>query len=100
MIIYILAGGSNSTAPGQTLECDPKNITFVPDYSAVIRDDCTYLEISAQTYLLAYKSTLISRNKFAYLFFKTFCYFFNLGIVKMALKKIIFVLVMKYLSIK
>jgi hypothetical protein len=35
----------------------------VPDYSAVIRDDCTYLEISAQTYLLAYKSTLLSRQK-------------------------------------
>lgn len=40
-----------------------KKITFVPDYSAVIRDDCTYLEISAQTYLLAYKSTLININK-------------------------------------
>ncbi|KAH7715990.1 ancient conserved domain protein 4 [Aphelenchoides avenae] len=37
-------------------------ITFVPDYTAVIHDDCTYLEIRADTYLLAYKSTLISRN--------------------------------------
>lgn len=56
-----LAGGSNSSS--QTIEYDPKKISFIPDYSAVIRDDCTYLEISAQTYLLAYKSTLISRNK-------------------------------------
>jgi hypothetical protein len=40
-----------------------KKITFVPDYSATIRDDCTYLEITAHTYLLAFKSTLISRNR-------------------------------------
>ncbi|VDK48228.1 unnamed protein product, partial [Gongylonema pulchrum] len=37
-------------------------ITFTPDFSAVVRDDCTYLEITAQTYLLAYKSTLISKG--------------------------------------
>ncbi|KAH7707332.1 ancient conserved domain protein 4 [Aphelenchoides avenae] len=43
-------------------ETEKKTITFLPDYSVTIRDDCTYLEISAQTYLLAYKSTLISRN--------------------------------------
>ncbi|KAI1716538.1 metal transporter cnnm-1 [Ditylenchus destructor] len=49
--------------PQPVVEPDPKKITFVPDYSAVIRDDCTYLEISAQTYLLAYKSTLLSRQK-------------------------------------
>uniref|UniRef100_A0A915PKT1 CNNM transmembrane domain-containing protein n=1 Tax=Setaria digitata TaxID=48799 RepID=A0A915PKT1_9BILA len=37
-------------------------ISFTPDFSAVVRDDCTYLEITAQTYLLAYKSTLISKG--------------------------------------
>lgn len=37
-------------------------VTFTPDFSAVVRDDCTYLEITAQTYLLAYKSTLISKG--------------------------------------
>ena len=39
---------------GPLFEYDAKKITFVPDYSAIIRDDCTYLEISAQTFLLAY----------------------------------------------
>lgn len=39
-----------------------KKITFTPDYSVTIQDDCTYLEISAQTYLLAYKTTLLSRE--------------------------------------
>uniref|UniRef100_A0A0R3RRI1 CNNM transmembrane domain-containing protein n=1 Tax=Elaeophora elaphi TaxID=1147741 RepID=A0A0R3RRI1_9BILA len=37
-------------------------VSFTPDFSAVVRDDCTYLEITAQTYLLAYKSTLISKG--------------------------------------
>ncbi|KAK0404571.1 hypothetical protein QR680_017517 [Steinernema hermaphroditum] len=41
---------------------ESRRITFVPDFSAVVRDDCTYLEITAQTYLLAYKSTLLSRG--------------------------------------
>lgn len=55
----IPSGGSTMS---QLFE-NEKKITFVPDYSATIRDDCTYLEISAHTYLLAYKSTLISRNR-------------------------------------
>lgn len=64
-VIFVPASGSNSTAGGgqQLFEYDAKKITFIPDYSAIIRDDCTYLEISAQTYLRAYKSTLISRNR-------------------------------------
>jgi hypothetical protein len=54
----------SGTTSGQLFDLDQmKKITFVPDYSAVIRDDCTYLEITAQTYLLAYKSTLININK-------------------------------------
>jgi hypothetical protein len=40
-----------------------KKVTFIPDFTATIRDDCTYLEINAQTYLLAYKSTLINKNR-------------------------------------
>uniref|UniRef100_A0AC35EZP2 CNNM transmembrane domain-containing protein n=1 Tax=Panagrolaimus sp. PS1159 TaxID=55785 RepID=A0AC35EZP2_9BILA len=39
-----------------------KKITFVPDYSVTIQDDCTYLEVTSNTYLLAYKTTLISRG--------------------------------------
>jgi hypothetical protein len=39
-----------------------KKITFVPDYSVTIQDDCTYLEVTSTTYLLAYKTTLITRG--------------------------------------
>ena len=39
-----------------------KKITFTPDFSVTIQDDCTYLEVTAQTYLLAYKTTLLSRE--------------------------------------
>ncbi|KAI6243956.1 hypothetical protein M3Y99_00063000 [Aphelenchoides fujianensis] len=44
-------------------DLDMKKVTFVPDFTAIIRDDCTYLEISAQTYLLAYKATLINKKR-------------------------------------
>jgi len=54
---------SGSISAGAPPEFDAKKVTFVPDFSAVIRDDCTYLEINAQTFLLAYKSTLINKNK-------------------------------------
>lgn len=55
---------SNSTAAiSQLTEVDMKKISFIPDFTATIRDDCTFLEISAQTYLLAYKSTLINKNR-------------------------------------
>ncbi|VDO09948.1 unnamed protein product, partial [Brugia timori] len=45
-------------------------VSFTPDFSAVVRDDCTYLEITAQTYLLAYKSTLISKGSRSRLIFE------------------------------
>lgn len=47
----------------QLNDVDVKKVDFVPDFTATIRDDCTYLEISAQTYLLAYKSTLINKKQ-------------------------------------
>ncbi|KAI6173296.1 hypothetical protein M3Y98_01066500 [Aphelenchoides besseyi] len=54
---------ANITAFSQLNDVDTKKITFIPDFTATIRDDCTYLEICAQTYLLAYKSTLINKNR-------------------------------------
>lgn len=63
-----LAVGSTATPTSTTAitslnDVDMKKVTFIPDFTATIRDDCTYLEISAQTYLLAYKSTLINKNR-------------------------------------
>ncbi|VDM49453.1 unnamed protein product [Toxocara canis] len=55
---------SRNSLPGNSPSDNSKKptTTFIPDFSAVVRDDCTYLEITAQTYLLAYKSTLISKG--------------------------------------
>ncbi|KAK6762686.1 hypothetical protein RB195_023411 [Necator americanus] len=39
-----------------------ERIGFVPDYSVVVRDECTFLEVTAQNWLLAYRSTLMSRT--------------------------------------
>lgn len=52
----------NSLSGSSPPDNNKKTTTFIPDFSAVVRDDCTYLEITAQTYLLAYKSTLISKG--------------------------------------
>ncbi|MCP9257398.1 Metal transporter CNNM4 [Dirofilaria immitis] len=51
---------TSGVSPSEPVKKSP--ISFMPDFSAVVRDDCTYLEITAQTYLLAYKSTLISKG--------------------------------------
>lgn len=59
--LAIISASAGSTP--QLHDVDMKKITFVPDFTATIRDDCTYLEISAQTYLLAYKSTIINKNR-------------------------------------
>ncbi|KJH41677.1 hypothetical protein DICVIV_12347 [Dictyocaulus viviparus] len=40
-----------------------KKFGFVPDYSVVVRDECTFLEISAHDWLVAYRSTLMSRGE-------------------------------------
>lgn len=58
-----LTNAVTNTASNPLNEVDAKKMTFVPDYTAIIKDDCTYLEINAQTYLLAFKSTLINRNR-------------------------------------
>jgi hypothetical protein len=57
------AASSSTAAITQLNDVDMKKINFIPDFTATIRDDCTFLEISAQTYLLAYKSTLINKNR-------------------------------------
>jgi len=37
-------------------------IVFTPDFTAVVRDSCIYLEVTVQGYMLAVKTTLISRG--------------------------------------
>ncbi|TKR73578.1 hypothetical protein L596_020876 [Steinernema carpocapsae] len=54
----IVAASVNSS----TAFAESRRTGFAPDFTAVIRDECTYLEISAQTYHLAYKSTLLYRG--------------------------------------
>nr|CDJ91559.1 Protein of unknown function DUF21 and Cystathionine beta-synthase domain containing protein [Haemonchus contortus] len=39
-----------------------KKLGFIPDYTVVVRDECTFLEITAHSWLLACKSTLMSRG--------------------------------------
>ncbi|CAD5233733.1 unnamed protein product [Bursaphelenchus xylophilus] len=50
-------------ASPKILAAETKRLTFVPDYTVVIKDHCTYLEITPETYSLAFKTTLITRNR-------------------------------------
>uniref|UniRef100_A0AC35U7R1 Cyclic nucleotide-binding domain-containing protein n=1 Tax=Rhabditophanes sp. KR3021 TaxID=114890 RepID=A0AC35U7R1_9BILA len=53
---------ATSSGITQAMGSDQKRfVTFFPDYSAIVRENCTYLEISAQAYLVAYKTSLIHR---------------------------------------
>lgn len=59
---------STQTNITKQMQYDIHGISFKPDFSAVIRDSCTYLEVTAETYLLAYKLTLITKNRFKLIF--------------------------------
>ncbi|KAK6033226.1 hypothetical protein OSTOST_00591 [Ostertagia ostertagi] len=39
-----------------------KKLGFIPDYTVVVRDECTFLEITAHSWMLACRSTLMSRG--------------------------------------
>lgn len=36
---------------------------FKPDYSVVVKEDCTYLDVNVAAYVNAYKSTLMQRER-------------------------------------
>uniref|UniRef100_A0A0N5BDI1 CNNM transmembrane domain-containing protein n=1 Tax=Strongyloides papillosus TaxID=174720 RepID=A0A0N5BDI1_STREA len=62
-----LSNVSSSPNPGQRESISgtsDKNrlITFTPDYTAVVRDSCTYLDITASTYIVGYKTSLLQRE--------------------------------------
>uniref|UniRef100_A0A7E4V8H7 CNNM transmembrane domain-containing protein n=1 Tax=Panagrellus redivivus TaxID=6233 RepID=A0A7E4V8H7_PANRE len=60
-IMSSIESGNKNFATGGT-SADDKKITFIPDFSVNIQEDCTYLEVTAQTYLLAYRTTLLARG--------------------------------------
>lgn len=56
-------GDVNPIDSQQEIRKLPQSSSFIPDYTAVVKDDCTYLEISVNTYLSAYRATLMQRKK-------------------------------------
>ncbi|KAJ1349424.1 Metal transporter cnnm-1, variant 2 [Parelaphostrongylus tenuis] len=45
------------------LSCRRPDLMFEPDYSVVVKQDCTYLDVNVAAYINAYKSTLMQREK-------------------------------------
>uniref|UniRef100_A0A0K0CWV1 ZP domain-containing protein n=1 Tax=Angiostrongylus cantonensis TaxID=6313 RepID=A0A0K0CWV1_ANGCA len=45
------------------LSCRRPDLMFKPDYSVVVTEDCTYLDVNVAAYINAYKSTLMQREK-------------------------------------
>ncbi|CAD6192833.1 unnamed protein product [Caenorhabditis auriculariae] len=54
---------STSIVGTSDLSARRPDLMFKPDYGAIIKDECTYLEISVAAYINAYKSTLMQREK-------------------------------------
>uniref|UniRef100_A0A915N641 CNNM transmembrane domain-containing protein n=1 Tax=Meloidogyne javanica TaxID=6303 RepID=A0A915N641_MELJA len=50
-VLSVLSTGSQQQFVDSTSQDVAKRIKFLPDFSLVIRSECTYLEISSQTYL-------------------------------------------------
>ncbi|KAI3419685.1 hypothetical protein GPALN_004117 [Globodera pallida] len=63
-ITGLLASGVQQQHPMVDLSTDVvKKVLFIPDFSISVLSECTYLEISVQTYLSMYRTTQITRNK-------------------------------------
>uniref|UniRef100_A0A1I7SXU1 Metal transporter n=1 Tax=Caenorhabditis tropicalis TaxID=1561998 RepID=A0A1I7SXU1_9PELO len=56
-------GRSMSIVGTSDLSARRPDLMFRPDYSAVVKEDCTYLEISVAAYINAYKASLMQREK-------------------------------------
>uniref|UniRef100_A0A1I8ASV1 Cyclic nucleotide-binding domain-containing protein n=1 Tax=Steinernema glaseri TaxID=37863 RepID=A0A1I8ASV1_9BILA len=53
---------SMSVADGTDFSTRRPDLSFVPDYSVVVNDNCTFLDISASSYVNAYRATLMQRE--------------------------------------
>uniref|UniRef100_A0A914HM24 Metal transporter CNNM2 n=1 Tax=Globodera rostochiensis TaxID=31243 RepID=A0A914HM24_GLORO len=63
-ITGLLPSGVQQQHPMVDLSMDVvKKVLFIPDFSISVLSECTYLEISVQTYLSMYRTTQITRNK-------------------------------------
>ncbi|CAM36329.1 Metal transporter cnnm-1 [Caenorhabditis elegans] len=56
-------GRSMSIVGTSELSARRPDLMFKPDYSAVVKEDCTYLEISVSAYINAYKASLMQRER-------------------------------------
>ncbi|KIH64045.1 hypothetical protein ANCDUO_05648 [Ancylostoma duodenale] len=54
---------STSIVDTTDLSCRRPDLMFKPDYSVVVKEDCTYLDVNVAAYVNAYKSTLMQREK-------------------------------------
>ncbi|KJH49245.1 hypothetical protein DICVIV_04625 [Dictyocaulus viviparus] len=54
---------STSIVDTSDLSCRRPDLMFKPDYSVVVKEDCTYLDVNVAAYINAYKSTLMQREK-------------------------------------
>ncbi|KAK0400373.1 hypothetical protein QR680_003466 [Steinernema hermaphroditum] len=59
---YSTLSRSMSVADGKDFSARRPDLAFVPDYSVIIKDDCTYLEVTASSYVNAYRATLMQRE--------------------------------------
>ncbi|CAB3409191.1 unnamed protein product [Caenorhabditis bovis] len=56
-------GRSTSIIGTSDLSARRPDLMFRPDFTAIVKDTCTYLEISVSAYINAYKASLMQREK-------------------------------------
>ncbi|VDM67979.1 unnamed protein product [Strongylus vulgaris] len=54
---------STSIIDTTDLSCRRPDLMFKPDYSVVVKEDCTYLDVNVAAYINAFKSTLMQRER-------------------------------------
>jgi hypothetical protein len=66
LVNHGVSNGAGALSSSQQSLSGRHQAAFLPDFTAIARDDCAYLEITAESYLQAYHATvMVNETKYS-----------------------------------